>query len=142
LYIHAADYVLGITAKATPAADTRLAKAKVAHGVEAGTSLSYLGRPMPRPRSLRWYARPVLFVSDMDRSIAFYVGQLGFKEHWRYEDAGETLVAQVDRRSCEHGREGAQQDGHTNVGRRTDLWQQGLPHRPRDRPPVHGCFPM
>jgi catechol 2,3-dioxygenase-like lactoylglutathione lyase family enzyme len=54
------------------------------------------GRPSPR-----WYARPVLFVSDMDRSIAFYVGQLGFVEHWRHEDAGKALVAQVDRRSCE-----------------------------------------
>ena len=26
---------------------------------------------MPGSPSLRWYARPVLFVSDMDRSIAF-----------------------------------------------------------------------
>ncbi|HTE50960.1 MAG TPA: glyoxalase superfamily protein [Kofleriaceae bacterium] len=43
----------------------------------------------------------MLFVSDMDRSIAFYVGQLGFEEHWRHEDAGNTLVAQVDRRGCE-----------------------------------------
>ena len=30
-----------------------------------------------------------------------YVGQLGFEEHWRHEDAGNTLVAQVDRRGCE-----------------------------------------
>ena len=37
----------------------------------------------------------------MDRSIAFYVGQLGFKERWRHEDAGKTLVAQVDREGCE-----------------------------------------
>lgn len=56
---------------------------------------------MPRAPSLRWYARPVLFVSDMDRSIAFYVGQLGFKEHWRHDHEGKTLVAQVDRQSCE-----------------------------------------
>ena len=56
---------------------------------------------MPGAPSPEWYARPVLFVSDMDRSIAFYVDQLGFKEHWRHEDAGKTLVAQVDRRTCE-----------------------------------------
>jgi catechol 2,3-dioxygenase-like lactoylglutathione lyase family enzyme len=56
---------------------------------------------MPRAPSLRWYARPVLFVSDMDRSLAFYVGKLGFEERWRHEDAGKTLVAQVDRRTCE-----------------------------------------
>src|SRR5687768_1416453 len=56
---------------------------------------------MSSEASLRWYARPVLFVSDMGRSIDFYVGRLGFKERWRHEDAGETLVAQVDRRSCE-----------------------------------------
>ena len=58
---------------------------------------------MPRDRapSLRWYARPVLFVSDMERSIAFYVDQLGFEEQWRHEDGDKTLVAQVDRQSCE-----------------------------------------
>jgi catechol 2,3-dioxygenase-like lactoylglutathione lyase family enzyme len=56
---------------------------------------------MSSEASLRWYARPVLFVSDMGRSIDFYVGRLGFKERWRHEDSGETLVAQVDRRSCE-----------------------------------------
>ena len=56
---------------------------------------------MPRAPSPRWYARPVLFVADMDRSIAFYVDQLGFVESWRHEDGGRTLVAQVDRRGCE-----------------------------------------
>ncbi len=56
---------------------------------------------MPRPSSPRWYARPVLFVSDMESSIAFYVDQLGFKEHWRHEDSGKTIVAQVDRQTCE-----------------------------------------
>jgi catechol 2,3-dioxygenase-like lactoylglutathione lyase family enzyme len=56
---------------------------------------------MPREPSLRWYARPVLFVSDLERSVGFYVDQLGFKERWRHEDAGKLLVAQVDRQSCE-----------------------------------------
>ena len=56
---------------------------------------------MPRESSPRWYARPVLFVSDMDRSLAFYVDQLGFAEHWRHEHDGRTIVAQVDRQDCE-----------------------------------------
>ncbi len=51
--------------------------------------------------SARWYARPVLFVSDMDASLAFYVDQLGFTEHWRHAESGKTIVAQVDRLSCE-----------------------------------------
>ena len=40
-------------------------------------------------------------VSDLDRSIGFYAGQLGFKERWRHDDAGKVLVAQVDRNGCE-----------------------------------------
>ncbi len=67
----------------------------------SGDLLALSWPAMPRAPSLRWYARPVLFVSDMDRSIAFYVGKLGFVERWRHEHAGKTLVAQVDRRSCE-----------------------------------------
>ena len=56
---------------------------------------------MPQEHSPRWYARPVLFVSNLERSLAFYVDRLGFKESWRHEDAGDLLVAQVDRRTCE-----------------------------------------
>lgn len=33
----------------------------------------------------KWYARPVLFVADIDRSVDFYVKQLGFTQPWRYE---------------------------------------------------------
>lgn len=56
---------------------------------------------MPREPSPRWYARPVLFVSDVERSIGFYVEKLGFEEAWRHEEAGQPIVAQVDRRGCE-----------------------------------------
>ncbi|MGA3046649.1 MAG: glyoxalase superfamily protein [Terracidiphilus sp.] len=49
----------------------------------------------------KWYTRPVLFVGDIDRSVDFYVKQLGFTQAWRYEDEGKGLVAQVDRHGCE-----------------------------------------
>ena len=48
-----------------------------------------------------WFARPVLFVADVDRSIDFYVDRLGFTKAWRYEEEGKALVAQVDRQGCE-----------------------------------------
>ena len=48
-----------------------------------------------------WYTRPVLFVGDVDRSVDFYVNQLGFTQSWRYEEEGQALVAQVDRQGCE-----------------------------------------
>ena len=35
--------------------------------------------------SNEWFARPVLFVADIDRSVDFYVEQLGFTQSWRYE---------------------------------------------------------
>jgi len=47
-----------------------------------------------------WYTRPVLFVGDVDRSVDFYVNQLGFTQSWRYEEEGQALVAQVDRQGC------------------------------------------
>lgn len=49
----------------------------------------------------KWFARPVLFVADIDRSIDFYVKQLGFTQRWRYEEEGKAWVAQVDRQGCE-----------------------------------------
>lgn len=45
----------------------------------------------------QWYARPVLFVADLQRAVDFYVGTLGFSEKWRFADE----VAQVDRDECE-----------------------------------------
>ena len=48
-----------------------------------------------------WYSRPVLFVADVDRSVAFYESKLGFAEAWRHVDEDKALVAQVDRDGCE-----------------------------------------
>lgn len=53
--------------------------------------------------SNEWFARPVLFVADIDRSVDFYVKQLGFTQAWRYEEERKTWVAQVDRQGCEPG---------------------------------------
>jgi catechol 2,3-dioxygenase-like lactoylglutathione lyase family enzyme len=39
-----------------------------------------------------WYARPVLHVADIDRSVDFYVNQLGFVLSWRHEEDGKALV--------------------------------------------------
>jgi catechol 2,3-dioxygenase-like lactoylglutathione lyase family enzyme len=47
-----------------------------------------------------WYARPVLFVSDVQRAIDFYVGRLGFEKKWHEAD-GTGSVCQVDRGGCE-----------------------------------------
>ena len=47
-----------------------------------------------------WFARPVLFVTDVDRSVDFYVNQLGFTQSWRFEEGGTPHVAQVDRQGC------------------------------------------
>lgn len=51
--------------------------------------------------SKKWYARPVLFVTDINKSVDFYVKQLGFTQPWRYEEDGKAWVAQVDRLGCE-----------------------------------------
>src|SRR5689334_5164412 len=47
-----------------------------------------------------WYARPVFFVADCERALAFY-RQLGFREKWRHEDGGELIALQVDRQDAE-----------------------------------------
>src|SRR5215467_13567440 len=50
----------------------------------------------------QWYARPVLFVSDMHRSVDFYVKQFGFTENWRFiATDGKESVAQVARAGME-----------------------------------------
>lgn len=47
-----------------------------------------------------WFARPVLHVADVQRSIDFYVSRLGFTEAWRFEEEGKLFVAQVERDGC------------------------------------------
>jgi catechol 2,3-dioxygenase-like lactoylglutathione lyase family enzyme len=47
-----------------------------------------------------WFARPVLLVADIHRTIDFYVNRLGFTESWRHENDGKALVAQADRQGC------------------------------------------
>jgi catechol 2,3-dioxygenase-like lactoylglutathione lyase family enzyme len=49
----------------------------------------------------KWYSRPVLFVTDINTSVDFYVKQLDFTQAWRYEDDGKAYIAQVDRHGCE-----------------------------------------
>lgn len=48
----------------------------------------------------RWYARPVFFVSDLNRSLAYYLGALGFTKAWHEADGAGT-VCQVNRSDCE-----------------------------------------
>jgi catechol 2,3-dioxygenase-like lactoylglutathione lyase family enzyme len=47
-----------------------------------------------------WFARPVLHVTDVEASLRFYVGRLGFTCPWRFDEDGKTFVAQVDRQGC------------------------------------------
>ncbi|MBV9302027.1 MAG: VOC family protein [Acidobacteriaceae bacterium] len=48
----------------------------------------------------RWYTRPVLFVSDVNRALRFYVDMLGFEKRW-HEGDGAGGVCQVSRSECE-----------------------------------------
>jgi catechol 2,3-dioxygenase-like lactoylglutathione lyase family enzyme len=48
----------------------------------------------------RWYARPVLFVADVNRALHFYVDMLGFEKRW-HEGDGAGKVCQVNRGECE-----------------------------------------
>src|SRR5262245_39725570 len=48
----------------------------------------------------RWYARPVLFVADVQRAASFYVDKLGFTKVWHSGD-GAGDVCQVNRSDCE-----------------------------------------
>ena len=48
----------------------------------------------------RWYARPVLFVADIEESLRFYIDKLGFEKKWHSEDGAGT-VCQVNHGECE-----------------------------------------
>src|SRR5262245_26100701 len=48
----------------------------------------------------QWYGRPVLFVSDVQRALRFYIDKLGFEKKWHAAD-GMGRVCQVDRGGCE-----------------------------------------
>jgi len=48
----------------------------------------------------QWYARPVLFVADVQVALRFYIDTLGFTKKWHTAD-GEGTVCQVDRGGCE-----------------------------------------
>jgi catechol 2,3-dioxygenase-like lactoylglutathione lyase family enzyme len=57
--------------------------------------------PIANERPLHsWYARPVLFVSDVPAALRFYVDQLGFEKKWHAGD-GKGTVCQVNRGDCE-----------------------------------------
>lgn len=56
--------------------------------------------PVTEPIVHRWYARPVLFVADIHRAVAFYVDRLGFVRRWHSLD-GTGTVCQVDHGECE-----------------------------------------
>jgi catechol 2,3-dioxygenase-like lactoylglutathione lyase family enzyme len=57
-------------------------------------------QPVKEAISHAWYARPVLFVSDIQRALRFYEGKLGFEKKW-HEGDGKGTVCQVDRGGCE-----------------------------------------
>jgi catechol 2,3-dioxygenase-like lactoylglutathione lyase family enzyme len=57
-------------------------------------------QPVESPAVQRWYARPVFFVSDLNRAIHFYVDLLGFEKKW-HEGDGAGTVCQVNRSDCE-----------------------------------------
>jgi catechol 2,3-dioxygenase-like lactoylglutathione lyase family enzyme len=48
----------------------------------------------------RWYARPVLFVADVNRALHFYIDMLGFEKRW-HEGDGAGKVCQVNRGECD-----------------------------------------
>ena len=52
------------------------------------------------PQKGIWYARPVFFVSDLERSLRFYLDVLGFTKKW-HEAEGKGTVCQVNRSDCE-----------------------------------------
>jgi catechol 2,3-dioxygenase-like lactoylglutathione lyase family enzyme len=60
-----------------------------------------MGEPSANEHNtLRWYPRPVFFVSDVQVALHFYIDKLGFTKKWHEAD-GKGTVCQVDRGECE-----------------------------------------
>ncbi|MBV7330434.1 VOC family protein [Chloroflexi bacterium TSY] len=49
----------------------------------------------------KWYTRPVLFVTEIERAIKFYTDLLGFHQLWTHEEDERPIVTQVNRGECE-----------------------------------------
>jgi catechol 2,3-dioxygenase-like lactoylglutathione lyase family enzyme len=64
--------------------------------MDQGSAVTHNGA-MP---SETWYSRPVLFVSDVQHALGFYLDTLGFTKKWHEAD-GTGTVCQVDRGGCE-----------------------------------------
>jgi catechol 2,3-dioxygenase-like lactoylglutathione lyase family enzyme len=56
--------------------------------------------PVSEPVAQQWYLRPVLFVSDLQAALRFYIDKLGFEKRWHSGD-GNGTVCQVNRGGCE-----------------------------------------
>jgi catechol 2,3-dioxygenase-like lactoylglutathione lyase family enzyme len=98
--------------------------------------------------SHQWYARPVLFVADLQGAIRFYVDMLGFEKGWHSGD-GRGTVCQVNRGGreiilCE---DAARQDKgrlFVELNRdgidelRREISERSLPHRRRRMARVTG----
>lgn len=88
-----------------------------------------------------WYSRPVLFVTDVERSLAFYTENLGFTEGPRYAEDGRVLLGQVTREDCTvllncqqpdkagHGRMFISLEAEPFLALRAEFAQRGSPMR-------------
>jgi catechol 2,3-dioxygenase-like lactoylglutathione lyase family enzyme len=56
--------------------------------------------PVSERVAQHWYLRPVLFVSDLQAALGFYIEKLGFEKRWHSAD-GKGTVCQVNRGGCE-----------------------------------------
>ena len=67
-------------------------------GLDVNTPMT--AHSVTRQLDHRWYTRPVLFVTDVNRALHFYVDLLGFEKRW-HEGDGAGTVCQVDHGECE-----------------------------------------
>ena len=52
--------------------------------------------PVSERVAQHWYLRPVLFVSDLQAALGFYIEKLDFEKRWHSAD-GKGTVCQVNR---------------------------------------------